>query len=130
MRTRLSAAVVLLVPVLAGAQARWKAIGTTNAGNTVYVDPHSVKKSGALVSADVRVVFTPAVQTPRGTMGSTRTSGTFDCAKRALAVKETVTYGDARGAKVIDRRVNKIPGYGSVLGNSPSDLALRYLCAR
>jgi hypothetical protein len=95
----------------------------------VLVDPRTVKRTGGLVSADVRVVFTTPVQTAKGMMASTRTSATFDCARRQLAAKENVTYSDARGTRVIDRKVNKIPGYGTVFVGSLGDVALKHLCA-
>ena len=128
MRPPLALAVMLFAPSLARAQARWKPIGTTNSGNTVFVDPRTVKRAGGLVGADVRVVFTTPVQTAKGLMASTRTSATFDCARKKLAGKESVDYSDARSTKVIDRRVNKIPGYGTVFGGSLGDVALKYLC--
>jgi hypothetical protein len=124
----LTLALLLLTPAALPAQTRWKAIGTTSSGNAVYVDPRSVKKSGALVSAVVRVVFTTPVQAAKGTWASSRTTATFDCAKRSLAAKENVFYADARGTKVTERTVNKVPGFGPALGGSLGDVALRYLC--
>jgi hypothetical protein len=96
----------------------------------VYVDTRSVKKTGDLVAANVRVVFTEPVKGAKGTFASYRTSATFDCAKQSLAAKENVYYADARGTKVIDRSVNKLPGYGPALGGSLGDVALKYLCSR
>ena len=119
---------IVLSASSARAQAKWKEIGKTSSGNAVYVDPRSVKRSGALVSGTVRVVFTEPVQTARGTMKSVRTVATFDCAKKSLAAKENVYYSDARGAKVIDRTVNKQPGFGPALGGSLGAVALDYLC--
>lgn len=129
MRLPLAVAAMSLVPALLGAQRRWKPIGATASGNSVYVDPRSVKRSGALVSADVRIVFTTPVRTAKGLMASTRTSATFDCVRKSLAAKENVSYSDAASTRVIDRRVNKIPGYGTVFGGSLGDVALRHLCA-
>ena len=59
-----------------------------------------------------------------------RTSATFNCAKKSLAAKENVYYADAKSTQVIDRSVNKIPGFGPALGGSLGDVALRHLCAR
>jgi hypothetical protein len=118
------------VPGAARAQGRWKAIGTTSSGNTVYVDPKSVHESKGLVSATVRVVFTTPVQTPRGPWKSVRTMATFDCARKSLAAKESVYYGDAKETKVVQRNVNKIPGFGPALGGSLGGVALGYLCAK
>jgi hypothetical protein len=119
---------LLLVPSLAEAQKKWTPIGTTSSGNPVFVDARSIKRTGSLVAATVRVVFSTPVQTPKGAWTSSRTTATFDCAKKSLAAKENVYYGDARETKVVDRKVNAIPGYGPALGGSMGALALDYLC--
>ena len=112
----------------AAAQGRWKDIGPTASGNVVSVDPRSIKRSGGLVSATVRVVFTTPVKTPQGLWASAKTSATFDCAKKSLAAKENVYYSDAKSTKVVERKVNKLPGYGPALGGSLGAVALDYLC--
>jgi hypothetical protein len=119
-----------LVPVVAWTQTMWKSIGTTSAGNAVYVDSRSVKRAGDLVAASVRVVFTEPVKGAKGTFRSYRTSATFNCTKRSLAAKENVYFSDAKSTKVIDRSVNKLPGFGPALGGSLGAVALDYLCAR
>ena len=119
---------LLLVPSLVEAQKKWTPIGTTASGNPVFVDAKSVKRTGSLVAATVRVVFSTPVQTPKGAWMSSRTSATFDCARKSLAAKENVYYGDAKETKVVDRKVNAIPGYGPALGGSMGALALEYLC--
>lgn len=119
---------VTCLPSLAGAQVRWKEIGKTSSGNSVYVDLRSVKRSGGLVSGTVRLVFKEPVQTAKGVWKSSRTMATFDCAKKSLAAKENVYYADERGTKVTDRTVNKQPGFGPALGGSLGDVALRYFC--
>jgi hypothetical protein len=118
----------LLVPSLAQAQKKWTPIGATASGNQVFVDAKSVKRTGSLVAATVRVVFTTPVKTPTGTWMSSRTTATFDCAARKLAAKENVYYGDAKETKVVERKVNKIPGYGPALGGSMGALAMDYVC--
>jgi hypothetical protein len=120
--------VLVLLPSVAHAQKKWTPIGATANGNQVFVDAKSVKRTGSLVAATVRVVFTPPVKTPSGPWMSSRTSATFDCAARKLAAKENVYYGDAKETKVVDRKVNKMPGYGPALGGSMAALALDYLC--
>ncbi|HEX9482927.1 MAG TPA: surface-adhesin E family protein [Gemmatimonadaceae bacterium] len=107
---------------------RWKGIGTTSSGNIVSVDPASVKRRGGLVSATVRVVFTTPVKAAKGTWASSKTSATFDCAKRSLAARENVYYSDARSTRVVERTVNKKPGFGPALGGSLGAIALEYLC--
>jgi hypothetical protein len=118
------------LPTAAPAQgrAKWKEIGTTASGNPVFVDPRSVRKQGSLVSANVRVVFRTPVKAAKGMWASSRTTATFDCARKALAAKENVFYADAAGSKVTERTVNKIPGYGPALGGSLGAVALSYLC--
>ena len=107
----------------------WKDIGKTASGNMVSVAPKSVKKHDGLVSATVRVVFTPPVKAQRGMWASSRTTATFNCAKKSLAAKENVYYSDARSTKVVERSVNKLPGFGPALGGSLGGIALQYLCA-
>ncbi len=114
----------------AAAQSRWKDIGPTASGNVVSVDPRSIKRNGGLVSATVRLVFTTPVKTPQGLWASSKTSATFDCAKKSLAAKENVYYSDAKSTKVVERKVNKLPGYGPALGGSLGAVALDYLCKR
>ena len=121
---------VSFAPPPVQARAAWKAIGTTSAGNAVFVNTRSVKRAGDLVAASVRVVFTEPVRGAKGSFASYRTTATFNCAKKSLAAKENVYYADAKGTKVIDRSVNKIPGFGPALGGSLGDVALRHLCAR
>lgn len=123
-------ATLSLSPARAHAQSTWKAIGKTSAGNAVFVNPRTVKRTGDLVSAHVRVVFTEPVKGAKGTFASYRTSATFNCTKKSLAAKENVYYADAKGTKVIDRSVNKLPGFGPALGGSLGDVALTFLCAR
>jgi hypothetical protein len=126
---RTFALALLLVPSIAYPQKKWTPIGTTASGNQVFVDAKSVKRTGSLVAATVRVVFTTPVKTPKGTWMSSRVIATFDCAKKALAVKENVYYSDAKETKVADRTVNKLPGYGPAIGGSLPDVALKHLCA-
>ena len=107
---------------------KWKDIGTTSSGNVVSIDPKSVKRAGALVSATVRVVFNPPVKAARGTWASSRITADFDCGKRYLASKGSTYYSDAKGTKVVERSVNKQPGFGPGLGGSLGGIAVDYLC--
>ena len=119
---------LLLTPSVVHAQKKWTDIGTTAAGNHVFVDPKSVKHSGNLVSATVRVVFTTPVKTANGTWASSHTKATVDCAARKLAAKENVYYGDAKETKVVEKNVNAQPGYGVALGGTMAAVAMQYLC--
>lgn len=126
MRT-LMLALVLVAPA-AHAQ-KWKEIGKTSSGNMVSVDTRSIKRAQGLVTATVRVVFTPPVKAAKGTWASAKTTATFDCAKKSLAAKENSYYSDAASTKLVERNVNKIPGYGPALGGSLGGVAMTYLCA-
>ena len=126
---RLLLALLLAPSVLHAQKKKWTDIGTTSAGNHVFVDPKSVKRTGNLVAATVRVVFTAPVQTAKGTWMSSRTMATFDCAAKKLAAKENVYYGDAKETKVVEKKVNAQPGYSVALGGSMGALAMQYLCA-
>jgi hypothetical protein len=121
---------LLLLPAVAGAQVKWKEIGRTSSGNMVSIDPRSVKRTGNLVAATVRVVFSTPVAMPNGPLASTRTRSVFDCTTRKMATTENVMYADARGTKVIERRVNKIPGYSTFFKGSPTEIAFANVCGK
>ena len=125
-----AATVLFLAPGVASAQSRWKEIGRTSSGNRVSVDPKSVHTRKGLIDATVRVVFTTPVATPEGAWYSARTKATFDCAARKLAAKENVYYGNAKETKVVERKVNKIPGFGPVLNGSLGAVAMDYFCRK
>lgn len=129
MRSLILGCLVLAAVPLAGHAQKWKDIGKTASGNMVSVDPGTVKKKAGLVSATVRVVFTPPVKAARGTWASSKTMATFDCAKKSLAAKENVFYSDEKSTKVVERSVNRVPGFGPALGGSLGGVALQYLCA-
>lgn len=126
---RLSTILLLLPAVAAAGQARWKEIGKTSSGNSVYVDPRSVKKVNGIITARVRVKFDPPVKAPQGLWATSQTLAMFDCAKSSIAAKETVYYADEKTGKVVERKVNAQPGFGPALGGSMGKLALDYLCA-
>lgn len=129
MRSFVLGSLLLVVASSAAPAQKWKDIGKTASGNMVSVDPRSVKKKDGLVSATVRVVFTPPVKAARGMWASSRTTATFDCAKKSLAAKENVYYSDEKSTRVVERSVNKIPGFGPALGGSLGGVALQYLCS-
>ena len=128
MRLIVLGAVFLVSAAMPAAAQRWKDIGTTSSGNVVSVDPKSVRKTGDHTAAIVRVVFTTPVKAARGTWKSSRSTATFDCTRRYLAVKENVYYSDEKSTKVVERSVNKMPGYGPGLGGSLGGIAVDYIC--
>jgi hypothetical protein len=130
MRSLIIGVILLACAAPAASAQKWKDIGKTVSGNVVSVDPKSVKRNGNLVSATVRVVFTPPVKAARGMWASSRTTATFDCARRYLAAKENVFYSDVNSTKVIERNVNKQPGFGPALGGSLGAVAVDYLCSK
>ena len=107
---------------------KWKDIGKTSSGNVVSVDPRSVTHRGAIVSAVVRVVFTPPVKAARGMWASSRIDADFDCTKRYLASKGSTYYSDAKSTRVVERSVNRMPGFGPGLAGSLGGIAVDYLC--
>jgi hypothetical protein len=129
----LIAIVALATPLHAQAKkkasaSRWTEIGTTSAGNAVFVDLKTVKREGAIVHAQVRVLFKEPVKTPKGDWASSRTVAMFDCAKKTTAAKENFYFSDARGTKVVEHKVNKIPGFGSPIKGTMPDVAMAHLC--
>jgi hypothetical protein len=107
---------------------KWKDIGTTSSGNVVSIDPKSVKRHGTTVSAATRVVFQTPVKAARGTWASSRVEVDVDCTKRYLASKGSTYYSDAKGTKVVERSVNKLPGFGPALSGSLGAIAVDFLC--
>lgn len=122
------AATLTLLPAAARAQGRWKEIGKTASGNSVFVDTKSVKRANGIVSAIVRVRFTQPVQSANGAITSSRTVAMFDCAKKTIAAKENTYFIDERRNKIADHTVNKQPGFGPALKGTLGDVALTYFC--
>jgi hypothetical protein len=129
MRIPILAVLCLGAPALAaGAQSRWKEIGKTSVGNSVFVDPRSVKKVNGIITAKIRVKFVEPVKTPQGNWMSSQHVAMFDCAKSTVAAKETTYYGDAAETRVIEKRSLAQPGFGPAIGGSMTKVALDYLC--
>lgn len=128
MRSLMIGALALLAFTQRMQAQQWKDIGKTSSGNVVSVDPRSVKRHGTSVSAVVRVVFTPPVKAARGMWASSRIDADFDCTRRYLASKGSTYYSDARSTKVVERSVNRMPGFGPGLQGSLGGIAVDYLC--
>jgi hypothetical protein len=125
--------VILLVAVTAApalAQSRWKEIGKTSVGNVVYVDPSTVKTVNGITTARIRVKFIPPVATPDGKWVTSQHLAMFNCAKGTFASKESVYFSDEAGKKVVEKKVNAIPGYSEATPGSITKVALEYLCKK
>jgi hypothetical protein len=129
MRPFIVAFLSLLPAIVAQPKSRWKEIGKTSTGNTVYVDPRTVKNVKGIITARIRVKFAPPVKTASGTWVTSQHVAMFDCAKSTFAAKESIYYSDEAGTAVVQRNVNKLPGFGPALGGSMTKVALDYLCA-
>jgi hypothetical protein len=103
-------------------------IGTITGGHPVRLEATSVRTTGGITTAAVRVRFLAPVKVPGGTWGASRTIVMVDCAARAVAVKENWYYKDAAGKQVAQHRVVPQPGYGPPLPGSVGSVALKHLC--
>ena len=131
MRSLLSAPILLAaLAVPAAAQSRWKEVGKTASGNSVYVDPRSVKTANGIITAKVRVKFTEPVKTDNGAWRSSQVTAMFDCAKSTVAAKESAYYSDDAGTKVVEHSVNPKPGFGPAIGGSMTKVMLDYVCKK
>jgi hypothetical protein len=122
---------VLLVSltIIPPGQSRWREIGKTSVGNVVYVDPKSVKKAAdGIVTATLRVAFTPPTNTPKGPITASRTVAMFDCAKKVVAVKENTYFHDEKTNKVYQHSAPAKPGFGPAIKGTLPDIAMAYLC--
>jgi surface-adhesin protein E len=112
------------------AQGRWKEIGKTSAGNAIYLDPSTVKTVNGITTARIRVRFVPPIATPEGNWVTSQHLAMFNCAKATFASKESIYFSDEAGKKVVEKKVNKIPGYSQATPGSITKVALDYLCKK
>ena len=117
-----------LVAALPPFQGRWQEIGRTSTGNSVFLDPKSVKTTDGIITATVRVTFVDPVKVPQGKVTSSRATARFDCAKKMVAVLENTMYTDEKAGAVYQRSAPKIPGFGPVFTSNFSGVALAHLC--
>jgi len=125
--------VMLLVLVLSSlaaqsASGRWRQIGTTVTGNPVYLDPKSVTTANGIITARIRTTYTKAVATPKGPITASRAIAMFDCAKKQVAVKESVIWHDERKGTIYEKRAPTQPGFGPAFTSNFSGVALAHLC--
>ena len=130
-RAALASLALLLAAAPLGAQAsRWKELGKTGDGNAVLLDTRSLRRSGDSVRATLRVQFLKPKKMPGGDVTSSRTAVTFDCPKRAVAIRENTYYYDERANRIFQQSKPKIPGFAPVLGGSMTAVAFDALCKR
>lgn len=119
---------IALVPWSAQAQ-RWKPIGQTVTGSSVFIDPSSISKKDSIITATVRVVFKEPTPTPKGPITGSRAIAMFNCARKTVAVKENIIWHDERKGTIYEKRTPRQPGFGPVFTSNFSGVALAYLCA-
>jgi hypothetical protein len=131
-RILLAATLVALLPVLLHAQApRWQEVGRTSTGNPVFVDTRSVRTDSAgIITATVRVTYTEPVATPQGPITGSRSVAMFDCARRTVAVKESIIWHDEAKGTIYRRSAPKQPGFGPALRSTFAHVAMEHLCGR
>jgi hypothetical protein len=101
----------------------------TSTGNPVFLDPRIVTTKEGIITATVRVTFAEPIRMPAGAVRSNRVIALFDCAKKRVAVKESIFYADAAMQTVVERRAPKEPGFSPVFRSNFSGVALDHLCA-
>lgn len=130
---RIFVATLLLLttaPLAAQSASRWREIGKTSTGNSVFVDPRSIERdSVGVITATVRVVFAEPVSTPQGPITGSRAIAMFDCTKKLVAVRENIIWHDERAGTVYRRSAPVQPGFGPALTSTFAYVALEYLCA-
>ena len=122
---------LLLLAAAVLPQTKWREIGKTSTGNSVYLDAKSVRKApDGIITARLRVTYTPPLDTPKGKVHSSRATAMFDCAKGQVATKESVLYLNEAAGREFSRRTITKPGFGPALSSSFADVALKHLCAK
>ena len=104
-------------------------LGSVAGGNPVTLEPASVKRSAAEVTAVLRTTFTKPAKVPGGEWFGTRTKVAVRCAAGTAAVLENRYYSDAKFTKVANERINKMPGYAAPVPGSIQAIAVTALCS-
>ncbi len=125
----LALAVPLAVSLTPLQAQRWKPIGQTVTGSSVFIDPSSISKKDSIITATVRVVFKEPTPTPKGPITGSRAIAMFNCARKTVAVKENIIWHDERKGTIYEKRTPRQPGFGPVFTSNFSGVALAYLCA-
>ena len=124
-------ATLLLLAAAVLPQSKWREIGKTSTGNSVFLDGKSVRKApDGILTARIRVTYTPPVDTPKGKVTSSRVVAMFDCARKQVATKQSVMYlNEAKGLEYRRRTIVK-PGFSPAFSSTFADVALKHLCAK
>ena len=127
----LDTATLLLLAAAVLPQSKWREIGKTSTGNSVFLEGKSVRKApDGIVTASIRVTYSPPVDTPKGKVTSSRVVAMFDCGRQQVATKQSVMYlNEAKGLEYRRRTIAK-PGFGPAFSSTFADVALKHLCAR
>lgn len=125
------AAPMLLLAALVLPQGKWQEIGKTSTGNSVFLDAKSVRKSSdGIVTASLRVTYTPPMDVPGGKVTAARSVAMFNCAANTVATRESVLYfNETKGLEYRRRKIEK-PGFGPAFSSTYADVALKYLCSK
>lgn len=107
---------------------RWRDIGKTSSGNTVFVDTRSIKDSIGMKVAVVRTVYAEAVSTPQGPITGSRARAIFDCANQKVAVLQNIIYHDERANRIYRESAPRQPGFGPALQSTFAHVAMQHLC--
>jgi hypothetical protein len=103
-------------------------IGRTAAGNPVFLEPTSVRRTGDSVTATVRVRFARAVRAPGGEWWSSRTRLTLACTPKQVRVAENWYYADTTWRRIAQHQAVGRPAFGTVIGGSMVAVAHTALC--
>jgi hypothetical protein len=120
--------ILSVIFITTAVQSSWKEIGKTASNNTVYVDPRSVKTVNGITTARIQVRFAKPVEGAGWKLS--RHVAMFDCAKKTVAAKSSVYYGDDAATKVLRKDEPKIPGFGTAIGGSMTAVAMDYICKK
>lgn len=124
-------ATLLLLAAAILPQSKWREIGKTSTGNSVFLDGKSVRKApDGIITASIRVTYTPPIDTPQGKVTSSRVVAMFDCGRAQVATKQSVMYlNEAKGLEYRRRTIAK-PGFAPAFSSTFADVALKHLCAK
>jgi uncharacterized protein with NRDE domain len=105
-------------------------LGAIAGGNPVTLEPATVKRSEAEVTAVLRTTFTKPAKVPGGEWFGTRTKVVVRCAAGTAAVLENRYYSDAKFTTVANEKIVKQPGFAPPVPGSAQALAFAHFCKK